>query len=304
VAKYRGIRDRLDTTTETFSVSECSSCGVGFLNPMPIGDASIYYPKNYLSGEKKTQTSKGFDFEKWYRYNQYRYDFKLLKRATGLDLWCAESYIDIGCGSGERVLFAKNQGIKRAVGVDKFDFAKWASRQEVKILNSDVLKYKPAKKYQVVSLFHVLEHVETPKVMLRHIQKSILADDGYLVVQVPNYRSLEKYIFKSRWFSFDVPRHLWQFNSAVIINLLNKSGYKINAVFELNAPLHPVTIVPSVHRDLDIQRIWSSRHGEFYKQFMTLLWAGLTILIIPANIVQNIFKRASMLTIIASKKIS
>ncbi len=304
VNKYSGLRDRFDTTSKTFSVSECTSCKAGLLNPMPTGDVSQFYPTNYLSGEDQAEEkSGGFDFEKWYRYNQYKYDFKLLRQASGLTFKNAESYIDVGSGSGERITFAREQGCSKAFGVDKFDFAKNQSKQEAKIINSEIIDYKPSNKFQIASLFHVLEHVENPEEILAHIKKSILAKDGYLIVQVPNYGSFERHLFKSKWFSFDVPRHIWQFNEQSLTNMLKHAGYKIEATYQSNAPLHPVTIVPSINRELDIQRIWVNHsRGNWYKRFMTAVWGALTILTIPMTIIQNIFKRSSMLTVVASNK--
>lgn len=303
--KYSGLKDRFDTTKKKFSVSECNNCKAAFINPMPVGDASSFYPSSYLSGEDQAEktSADSFDFEKWYRYNQYRYDFRLLKKAVGVDLKNATSYIDIGCGSGERVTFAREQGCAKAFGVDKFDFAKGKSKREAKIINSEVRDYKPSKKFQVASLFHVLEHVEDPLDMLVHIRRNILAHNGYLVIQVPNYGSFERRVFKNNWFSFDVPRHLWQFNNRALTDLIDRAGYRVEASYQSNAPLHPVTIVPSINRELDIQRIWVNRsHGSWYKKSMTVVWAGLTILTIPLTVLQNIFRRSSMLTVIASNE--
>jgi len=302
--KYEGLQDRFDTTTRTFSVSECMQCHAGFLNPMPVGDASSFYPTNYLSGEdEEARTSGGFDFERWYRDNQCRFDFGLLARATGISLGKAASYIDIGCGSGERVLFAEAEGCKRSAGLDKFDFKKSATRRGSEFIKSEILDFDPKQKFQVASLFHVLEHIENPEEVLAHIRSKIVQKGGYLIIQVPNYGSMERRFFGRRWFCFDVPRHLWQFNQAAVTGLLEKTGYKVEKTYQVNAPLHPVTIVPSLHRELDIQRIWVKRtHGVGYKRLMTLLWAGLTVLTIPVSLIQNLFKRSSMLTVIASVK--
>lgn len=302
--KYTGLKDRFETTTQTFSASECASCGVAFLNPMPVGDASSFYPTSYLSGEDQSKdVDNSFDFEKWYRDNQCNYDFKLLERASGPAVKDIESYIDIGCGSGERVVYVSERGGKRAFGVDKFDFAKSKSKQDAQIINSEVADFKPNKKFQVGSLFHVLEHIEDPLPMLVHIRKSILAKNGYLIVQVPNYGSFERRIFGKRWFSFDVPRHLWQFNQKALVDILEKAGYTIEASYQSNAPLHPVTIVPSINRELDIQRIWVKHPDSgLYKKIMMLIWAGLTVLTIPLTVIQNMFNRSSMLTVVAKNK--
>ncbi len=300
--KYSGLRDRLDTTTNTFSVSECTNCEAALLNPMPIGDVSSIYPSNYLSGEKapKSQSFGRFDLEKWYRYNQYKYDFKLFKRASGLSIKNAKSYLDIGCGSGERVAFVKDQGCKKSSGVDKFDFAKENFKYKLTIINSGVLDYSPREKFQTASLFHVMEHVENPREILEHIRTKILLKGGYLLIQVPNYDSLERRVFKRKWFCFDAPRHIWQFNQKALTDMLNGVGYKVNGCYKTNAPLHPVTIVPSLSRELDIQRIWvNCSHGIWYRKAMTIAWSVMTIVTIPLTLIQNVFRSSSMLTIVA-----
>jgi len=300
--KYKNLRDRFDTVDDKFNLYECDNCGIGFLNPMPVGDASLFYPQNYLSSESTDeQIPNKMDLEKWYRYDQYRFDFKLLYRSTGVSLQKAESFLDIGCGSGERVSFAKETGCNRSSGIDKFNFSKTNLSKGIEIINSDILEFSPLEKFQVVSLAHVLEHMENPEEILLYIKKNILADNGHLFIQVPNYGAFERHIFKTKWFCFDAPRHLWHFNNNSLQKFLQKLGYKIEGCYTLNATLHPVSIAPSLFRDLDIQRIWIDRnHGNTYKMIMKILWAGSTVATIPFNILQNLFKRSSMLTVIAS----
>jgi SAM-dependent methyltransferase len=243
------------------------------------------------------------DLEKWYRFDQYDFDFKLLKRSTGISLQHTDSYLDIGCGSGERVSFVREKGCKRSCGIDKFNFSKSNLIEGAEIINSDILEFIPSKKFQIVSLAHVLEHLENPQEVLLHIKEKILSGSGHLFIQVPNYNAFERFVFKSRWFCFDAPRHLWHFNNHSLQNMLVKLGYKIEGSYTLNAPLHPVSIVPSLFRSLDIQRIWIQRnHSDLHKKILKLLWAGFTVATIPFNIIQNLFNRGSMLTVIATPK--
>jgi len=277
---------------------------MAMINPLPTGDMSLYYPTHYLSSEEESVPEPAkFDLEKWYRYNQYDFDAKLLRRATGIEIGKAASYLDVGCGSGERVTYAQNRGCKRSWGVDKFDFAKNKSKTEVQLINSDIVDFKPKEKFQIASLFHVLEHLEDPRVILEHLRKEVISPRGYLIIQVPNYMSYERRIFRNKWFSFDVPRHLWQYNETALRRLLDEAGYKVDGAYQVGAPLHPVTIVPSMFREMDIQRIWvNPKHSNNYKKFMKILWAGLTLLTIPYALAQNLFNRSSMLTVVASSK--
>lgn len=305
--RYAGIRDRLDTTAETFEVHECAACGAGLLNPAPAGDLSAYYPPNYLSAEGDAVSGDadagGFDLERWYRYDQYRHDFRLLARATGTGIGQVGSYLDLGCGSGERVAYAHEQGCPRAVGVDKFDYAKSAARSEVSLINAEILDFAPGERFAAVSLFHVLEHLEEPQAVLAHLRERILVPGGHVIIQVPNYGSVERRLFGSRWFGLDAPRHLWHFNERAIRRLLDAQGYAVRAVFQSNAPLHPVSIASSLNRDLDVQRIWAKRdRGAAHTRSLTLLWAGLTVLTMPLSMLQSLCGRGSMLTVVASAR--
>jgi hypothetical protein len=64
--------------------------------------------------------------------------------------------------------------------------------------------------------------------------------------------------------------------------------------------LHPVTIVPSLSRELDVQRIWVDRsRGTAVKRLMMVAWAAVSAMTIPISLVQNMLGRASMLTVVA-----
>lgn len=291
---YSGLKDRLDTDSGTYSVDQCQKCSLVFTNPLPIENLGILYPPNYLSPGNKSR----FDIFKWYRYDQYRFDYKLLYKATGLKISDITSSLDIGCGSGDRVNYLSNKGVINSMGLDKYD-NKHGEKSST-IINSEIKNYKPRKKFQIVTLFHVLEHLDNPKKQLQHISRNILSSDGYLIIQVPNYDSFERKVFKNRWFSFDVPRHLWHFNEKSLTKLLVDSGFTVTAVFKKNALLHPVTIAPSVYRNADPQRGWnkSNKSGNLG----LLAWVVLTVLTIPFSLIQSLIGKGSMLTVFASVK--
>lgn len=291
--KYYGLSDRLRTVPGRYDIAECISCGVVFTNPLPKKNLEVLYPKNYLIPNRRDRKN----LYTFYRNDQYFFDIKLIHQATGMSASLMEGVLDVGCGSGERVAFLTDLGVRRSMGIDKFD--NMHGTKKTNIINSDILNYVPKKKYQLVTLFHVLEHLDNPKKQLSHIRKYYLKEDGYLVIQVPNYDSFERKIFGNRWFSFDVPRHLWHFNESSLISLLKKCDLKIVATYKKNALLHPVTVAPSICKEADPQRIWqvSTKNNNI----KLLVWVLLTIITIPFSYLQSQFNQGSMLTMIAKK---
>ncbi|MCA9373058.1 class I SAM-dependent methyltransferase [Candidatus Woesebacteria bacterium] len=288
---FSGLIDRLKTVESVYDIDICSNCSLAFTNPLPTKNLDVLYPKNYLL-PNKSFISKLFLY---YRNDQYRFDFELLEKATNIPTVKLTSMLDVGCGSGERVAYARDRGIPRVMGIDKYDNT--IGRLNRNIVNSELTTYIPKRKYQIVSLFHVLEHLDNPHVNLSHIRTHYLRHDGYLVIQVPNFDSLERRLFERRWFSFDVPRHLWHFDEKSLCILLERSGFSVIKTFKKNALLHPVTIAPSIYKNADPQRIWSVNSGSKIVGYLS--WVALTILTIPLGILQSIMARGSMLTVVA-----
>src|SRR4029079_6762061 len=56
--------------------------------------------------------------------------------------------------------------------------------------------------------------------------RSLLADDGLLVVQVPNAGSWQARRFGPDWFALDVPRHRYHFDESARHALLGDAGFE------------------------------------------------------------------------------
>ena len=133
--------------------------------------------------------------------NRFEYYENLWKR-RGLDLLLShcsaagKSLLDYGCGRGECLRFASDAGFTvEGTDVDP-ECVKLAARYgpTSELLASDPLSQFGAKSFDVVTCFHVLEHVDNP----RHILSALgrIARE-YVVVAVPNLRYLHR-TFKRR----------------------------------------------------------------------------------------------------------
>lgn len=295
IAVQHGLSDRLECEHRQFDVLKCQACGVGATQPMPQGDLRSLYPKLYFGENGQSWLGR---LARWYRYDQYAYDFSILTRFTRKSLNLFDSYLDIGAGTGDRVRWMYGKGVKRCVGLEPYPTV-----QVAEMVKAEVLDYVPQIPFALVSMFHVLEHVPNPKAYLSHIHDHMLSDGGSMIIQVPNAGSFESNWFGKRWYGYDVPRHLFHFDIDSITYLLEKVGFEVAGVSQTNAWLHPVTLVPSLHRDLDIGRASVMREStnSMYWLLMKFAWLILTGLTLPLSWLANIFGTGSMLTIVARK---
>ena len=84
----------------------------------------------------------------------------------------------------------------------------------------------PDNHFQVVVLWHVLEHLRDPRALLREIHR-ILAPGGWLSLAVPNLGGAQAQASGSHWFHLDVPRHFWHFRPRSLQYLLERHGFQL-----------------------------------------------------------------------------
>ena len=184
---------------EDFQVVQCKTCGLIFVNPQPPPDQlGRYYPAVH-------QISEPAAYERLDARPRVRAVSQLLKGQSG-------RVLDVGCGKGLFLAGLRDQGWQ-AVGVEMSE----VSGKHARSLNLEVFS-KPLEKcgfdqgsFDVVTLFHSLEHMPNPVQLLHHIH-NLLRPGGYMVVEVPNAGSWYARAFKGDWFHCDVPRHLFHFS--------------------------------------------------------------------------------------------
>ena len=304
---YQNIPDLFELVDDRFAVCYCPTCSLHFTQPQPEGDLSILYPDFYLSSAHNENSEKPGVMaraEAWYRDDQSAFDFSLLGHGGLQSLSNVRSYVDVGCGTGHRVAWMMHQGCQNCLGIDAFDFFNAGINKTRHFRQCAIEDFKPATRIELVSLFHVLEHLPEPKTTLRHLHDHVCSHDGILLIQVPNYGSLERKIFGTRWSALDIPRHFYHFDAQSIRRVLEDSGFEVVKIVQRNARLHPVTFASSLWHDLHIQRIWvrSQLAPSMRWTLMKLLWMFITLLSIPLNIVFSLLGTASMLSVVAKPR--
>lgn len=136
--------------------------------------------------------------------------------------------LDIGAHIGLLVKQAKDVGFS-AEGIELSKEAiDYGEKQFGIIYNKEKLELLSAKskKYDVITMNHVLEHVDNLDETLHNVYQ-LLKEKGILVVALPNFSSLSARVLRTHWPSLQPSEHLWFFNSSTLGKLLEKHGFII-----------------------------------------------------------------------------
>jgi SAM-dependent methyltransferase len=145
--------------------------------------------------------------------------------------------------------------------------------------------------WDVIALFHMLEHVPDPGAHLRSAHR-LLAAGGHLVVAVPNFASLQRRIFGLRWNGLDVPRHLHHFRLRDLQALLEQSGFQITRTRYFSWRDSPAGLATTLAPSLDPMRSRAAFPAAY---------ALLTALCVPLALLEAALHRGSTLIVEAKR---
>ncbi len=129
------------------------------------------------------------------------------------------SLLDIGAGTGEFLRVAKNKGWQ-VNGVEPNAKARnIAQTKGIKLFKS--LNQIEDKRFDVITLWHVLEHIPNLYETISKINTH-LKPNGIVIIAVPNYKSYDAQYYRQFWAAYDVPRHLWHFSQDSIKEIVTQ----------------------------------------------------------------------------------
>jgi len=190
--------------------------------PEPERIVSYYESDDYIS---HTDNKRNW-FEKLYQSVK---SFSIKSKLNLIEKNTSEKgmLLDYGCGTGDFLVYAKKSGWS-TLGFEPNLKAKAISKEKgIKIL--DGLEELDNNTFDVISLWHVLEHIYHPEASIAEF-KRILKPDGILIIAVPNYKSFDANHYKEYWAAYDVPRHLWHFSKTSIQQLASSQNMYVKKI--------------------------------------------------------------------------
>ena len=161
-----------DTVSKKFSLHEvqCENCGAIYLNPcfsdkgfeVLAGESGMSYGSSEIRPSERLS---------WIQKNHHLND--------------GEHVIDIGCGSGDFLKTLPNNIKKTGVDIDKPSIDKAQQKnQDISFICSPFEKFNINEKVDLITMFHVLEHLPNPLETLKRLHE-IADENTALLIEVP-----------------------------------------------------------------------------------------------------------------------
>jgi 2-polyprenyl-3-methyl-5-hydroxy-6-metoxy-1,4-benzoquinol methylase len=212
-------------TGEWFSLKECNHCRLRVTFPQPpTNEIGRYYAsKDYIS---HSDTRSGLINQLYHKARASMLKKKLswVKEASGMH---KGKILDIGAGTGHFAHYMQMNGWE-VLGLEPDPSARKVALEKLGIALQPLeqLSHLEPKTYDVITLWHVLEHVHEVNSYMDRF-RSLLKDNGVLIIAVPNYTSADAMHYGLNWAAYDVPRHLWHFSPEAMEKLMSKHQFSL-----------------------------------------------------------------------------
>ncbi len=140
--------------------------------------------------------------------------------------------LDFGCGNGNFLLKTKKIA-KEIVGIE-IDKRFYSVFEKANLKVFPDLKSASIQNMDVITMFHVLEHLPNPRKVLVELQ-DVLKPGGKIIIEVPNSNDALLSLYKVKEFYAYIYRscHLYYFNMQTLKTLAKQAGLKVNYIKQI-----------------------------------------------------------------------
>jgi SAM-dependent methyltransferase len=214
--------DLLQCKPGTFTLEQCGSCEHIFQNPQLSAEGLDFYYRDFYDGAHEAAMSSALArFRPFYSARA-----EMLRPYTTPTRW-----LDVGSGHGHFCLMAREtwpdttfDGLDMSETIVEAERRGWVdtSYQGTFPDQSGAL----AGRYDVVSMFHYLEHTPDPKAEL-DAAATVLGPGGMLLVEVPDPESRLADVLGMYWPPWGQPQHLHFVTVDNLTSLLRERGFEV-----------------------------------------------------------------------------
>lgn len=204
----------------------CQDCELAYQNPrLKLEFIGAYYDDEYIAHRKKTDWGLLTPLYEWAMGKHDRDKLALVNRFAPLS---TESQIlDVGCGAGTFLAQAHQVFGAAVSGVDFKDLTHLPNFKQIDF-HLGLFYEQPftGRRFDLVTMWHFLEHDYDPERTLRHARK-LLGANGRLIIEVPRLDSVSYRLFKERWPGLQAPQHTALYSRKTLLEMVTKAGLEI-----------------------------------------------------------------------------
>jgi SAM-dependent methyltransferase len=224
LATFKVCRDLVQHKPGRFVLDRCRACEHIFQNPRLSSAGFAYYYGDAYDGLSEDLTELAFGaIEQNYQ-----------QRAASVEgLVVPTRWLDVGGGHGHFCKSARRrfpgvrfEGLDLSESIEDAERRGWIDRAYRGLFPDVAPALRAGERYQVVSMSHYLEHTVDP---IAEIQSAnlVLADDGVLMVEVPDPASRIGRAFGMLWVPWLQPQHLHFVSVENLGRILAASGFEV-----------------------------------------------------------------------------
>jgi 2-polyprenyl-3-methyl-5-hydroxy-6-metoxy-1,4-benzoquinol methylase len=273
----------------------CTQCSLGWIKEIP----KTTYKESYYTSGSSILAKLFVPLEVFF--------YKIRESYIGMQK--KAFYIDVGAGDGN---FLSHVNAKRKIGVEISQSGrKIMEKNGLETLSPKEFINSKNKKADVISFWHVLEHVDHPIDYIK-AAKNTINKSGKIVIAVPNADSFEFRLFKQYWFHLTPQFHIWFFTPRALKRILKLADLKIERIDYWTIEHHFAGILQSfinftTHTDNALHKLIKRRQDLSSLSFASIFWIifwctiGLPIVFF-FWIIASLSKKSGAIVVIASKK--
>ena len=154
--------------------------------------------------------------------------------------------LDVGSGKGRFLDAARHAGWD-VTGVEFAGSSADATESAygINVVRGDFADVPLGHDFDVVTLWHVLEHLPDPVGALARAA-DLLKPGGRLVVSVPNNESLQARLGRDEWFHLDSSRHLFHFGTSSLSAMIARTGFVVDRIGHFYPELEVIGVVQTI----------------------------------------------------------
>jgi SAM-dependent methyltransferase len=233
-------REFMFGTEDRFEYFQCGVCGCLQIAVVPENLAD-YYPSDYYSfgpapretGMRRYLQRKRAEFVLGGcglvgRLVTARYGIpETLDHIRRAGVSYDDPVLEIGSGSGERLLAMNSYGFSDITGIDPYVARSFDPAPGVRILKQELSVHEGT--YSFVMLHHTFEHMDHPHAVVGDVCR-LLEPGKTALVRIPLASSLAFRNYGADWVQLDAPRHLYLHTVDSMKRVAEKAGLEITDV--------------------------------------------------------------------------